>query len=404
MLTGGGVLLLSLTWLSAMQDDVLHLPVGDPGRKGQRSTVVLDAIIETSTGELLTPRGLALRLSDSNLVLVGESHTNPEFHRVQRTLIDEISKTGRHVLIGLEMFPCTEQSYLDDWVNGLLTEQGFVKLSNWYRHWGYNWNYYRDIFLLARERQLPLFAINTPRSVVAAVRKKGFENLTEEEVAHLPAEVDTASPDHLRLFRAFFSDKDSFHASLGEEQWRLMFEAQCTWDATMAFNAVRQLQGLEDEKAIMIVLAGLGHVAYGLGIQRQAAHWFKGKMVSVIPVSVKGEEGEQVESTQSSYADFIWGLPPVEYPPFPELGLSASPEVQPPQVKVIFVQEESVAEAAGFQVGDILVSMDGIPITDRSVVNRLVAGKRWGDSAGMVVRRGEAEITLEIYFRRPSNH
>ncbi len=47
-----------------------------------------------------------------------------------------------------------------------------------------------------------MFAINTPREVVAAVRKKGFAGLTDEEAAHIPARIDTDSADHLRLFKA----------------------------------------------------------------------------------------------------------------------------------------------------------------------------------------------------------
>ena len=53
-----------------------------------------------------------------------------------------------------------------------------MRLSRWYDNWGYHWLYYRDIFLLARDHRLSMFAVNTPREVVAAVRKKGLANLT----------------------------------------------------------------------------------------------------------------------------------------------------------------------------------------------------------------------------------
>ena len=48
-----------------------------------------------------------------------------------------------------------------------------------------------------------------------------------------------------------------------------MFRAQCTWDAAMGWNALQALKKHGGEKAIMVVLIGSGHVAYGLGAERQ---------------------------------------------------------------------------------------------------------------------------------------
>jgi uncharacterized iron-regulated protein len=141
------------------------------------------------------------------------------------------------------MYPYGEQPSLEQWVGGKLTEKEFVDQSHWYKNWGYNWGYYREIFLLAGERQMPMSAINTPREVVAAVRKKGFTGLTEEEAAHVPARIDTDSPDHLRLFKALLGD-EGMHSGMSDADWKGMFEAQCVWDATMAQNA----RGVEEAR------------------------------------------------------------------------------------------------------------------------------------------------------------
>ena len=78
-------------------------------------------------------------------------------------------------------------------MDGKLTEERFLQASRWYENWGYNWLYYRDIFLFARDHKLRMFAVNAPREVVTAVRKKGFKNLTPEEAAYIPTDVDTSS-------------------------------------------------------------------------------------------------------------------------------------------------------------------------------------------------------------------
>jgi uncharacterized iron-regulated protein len=90
------------------QDPTLNLAIGDPARKGREAPLQLDAIVETVSGATLNPTELAKRLAGVRLVFVGENHTSIEFHIAQRRLIEELDKTGRKVLIGLEMYPSPE--------------------------------------------------------------------------------------------------------------------------------------------------------------------------------------------------------------------------------------------------------------------------------------------------------
>lgn len=67
---------------------------------------------------------------------------------------------------------------------------------------------------------------------------------------------------------------------------------------------------------------------------------------------------------------------------------------------MLIVQPDSPGARAGFKAGDVLVSLDGTPLADRELYTRLMAGKRWGDTATFVVRRGAEEISLTAVFRR----
>lgn len=379
-------------------DKTLHLALGDPARKDRQAPLVLDAVTDTRTGALITPAELANRLGDVRLLLVGESHTDMDFHRAQLRVLEELVRSGRKVLLGLEMYPYTGQPFLDSWVEGRLTEEQFLETSRWYENWGYNWDYYRDLFLFARDRKIRLFAVNAPRAVVEKVRKKGFESLTPEEAAHIPRDIDTRSAEHRALFKAFFAPDDPLHAGMTEEQWDGMIAAQATWDATMAHNAVKALKA--EPGATLVVLVGSGHVAYGLGIERQAARWFDGRIASVIPVNVKDAEGKSVEAVQASYADFVWGLPPATHPVHPHLGLSTVPAEGEKALKVIFIQEKTPAATAGFAVGDVLLALDGTPVPDKETLNRLMAAKSWGDAAVFRVRRGSGTAEVPVLFRR----
>ncbi len=395
------LLLLLLAPTLHAQEKSLHLAIGDPARKDKEVAVVLDGITDTRTGEVIAPAELPKRLGGVRLLLVGESHTDMDYHRSELRVVQELARSGRPVFLGLEMYPYTEQRFLDDWVDGKLTEEAFLQASRWYENWGYNWLYYREIFLFARDRKLRIFAVNAPRDVVTAVRKKGFKNLTPEEAAHIPSDIDTSSPEHRTLFKSFFeAGGDSLHSGMTDAQWDSMIAAQSTWDATMAFNAVKALKEHGGAETVMVVLVGSGHVVYGLGIQRQAARHFDGKAATIVPVNVRDDEGHDIKNVQASYADFVWGLPAQTDPIYPSLGLSSAPVEGEKALKLILVSEKTPAEKAGVQVGDVIVSLDGTPVPDKETLNRLVAAKRWGDEAVLIVKRGSETKELRVVLRR----
>ena len=383
-------------------DKLLHLAIGDPARKDRVAPLVLDGITDTKSGEAITPSDLVSRLSTTRLLLIGEEHTNVECHMVQYRVLEALVRSGRHVLIGLEMYPYTEQRFLDEWRDGLLTEEGFLRLSRWYENWGYNWLYYRDIFTLARDHRVPMYAVNTPREVVAAVRKKGLANLTPEEAAHIPKDIDVDSADHMTFFRTTFEDEQGpvHGGGMGDEMWKNMLSAQATWDATMGYNGVKALEQANDPKAIMVILVGSGHVAYGLGIERQAKKWFDGPIASLIPVSVGTPGSDARRDTQASYANFTWGIPGALDSAYPMFGTSTAVGQGDAARRIIIVQDGSPAAAAGIKVGDVMQSFDGVALTERETFNRLMAAKRWGDSATVVVKRGTENVTLTVVFRR----
>jgi len=389
-------LMVSLCSFAQSKQKILHLAIGDPERRTRDARVVLDGITDTEKGEVFSVNQLAARLHDTRLLLIGEEHTTADFHRVQLRVIRALHEAGRKVTIGLEMFPYTEQRSLDHWRDGLLTETGFVTLARRYEFWGYHWDYYRDIFLYARDNRIPMYGVNTPRNVVTAVRQKGIEHLSDAERQHVPPQIDVDNADHLVFFRASFDDDDSMHGHMPESMLKSMQAAQATWDASMGYNSVRVLKGAPPE-SILVVLVGSGHVAYGVGIEHQARQWFDGKITTLIPVAVEDSEEKPVESVKASYANFIWGIPYERDSLFPSLGFSTT---ETGAREIIAIEKDSIAARSGFQVKDQVLSLDGIAAPDRETWNRLMATKNWGDSAVVTVKRGEAEVRIDAELRR----
>ena len=100
---------------AAAGDDILHLPIGDAARRGRDVNLVLDGVTDTATGELITPAMLPAALADARVLFVGEGHTEMESHRVELKVLEELVRSGRKVLVGLEMYPYTQQKFLDQW-------------------------------------------------------------------------------------------------------------------------------------------------------------------------------------------------------------------------------------------------------------------------------------------------
>lgn len=396
------MLVLTVPLAAAAGQADLHHAIGDPARKDSEVELVLDGITDTANGEVVSPEEMAARLADAGLLFIGETHTLIDYHRAQLRAIRALHEAGREVLIGLEMFPYTQQAALDKWIDGDQSEAGFVAEAGWYRYWGYNWEYYREIFVYARENGIRMYGVNTPRDVVAKIRREGFSALTPEEREHIPYEVLPVTDEQRVMYKSFFDPEDALHMS--DERLDGMLRAQTTWDATMGWNALQALQENGGDDAIMVVLIGSGHVTYGLGSERQTQPYYDGKIASLIPVQIEDDEGMPVDNVQASYANFVWGLPKAEYEIYPSLGVSLMGPIAEmagkPVTEIIQVSEESIAERAGIVVGDTLLALNGQPVGDGIEMRSIVSGWRWGDTATVRIRRGDEELDIEMPVRR----
>jgi uncharacterized iron-regulated protein len=382
-----------LAWPADAASDVEQLRLGDSARRERSVDVVLDGVTDTRTGELIDTVELARRLKDVRVLFIGEAHTNGEFHRVQLNVIKALRVAGRKPIIGLEMFPWGPQPALDRWSRGELDEARFLDESRWYDVWSHHYGHYRDIFRYARDQRLKLVGLNAPRDVVRTVRSKGFEALPPETRGRFPPNIDLSNTEHRTLVRAYFDDDDPLHAKMSDEALEGIYRAQVTWDAAMGWQAGQALTDPADPREIVVVLIGVGHVAYDLGAARQLASGFKGGIASLIPVTVP-------KRINAAYAQFVWGIPRTAQPTLPVLGVSLMGRLGQQPSAVIQVETGSSAAAAGVRVGDVLRSLDGTVIDGTAALQRKVGEYDWGDAARLEIERAGVPMTLPLVFRR----
>jgi len=362
------------------EEDLLRLRIGDTPRKNNNISIAVDAIVDTARDEVISPLTLVDQLTSSRLVLIGEQHTGAEFHAVQLHVLELLQAAGVPLLIGMEMFPAASQAVLDRWTDGALEESEFLAESDWYRVWGYHWGYYRELLLFARAHGIRVIGLNA---------RPTSESGTDE-TATAGANLD--SDDHRALLRAFFGADSPVHGDLSSAQFEQLFSAQSRRDATMARHAADALNALASHT--MVVLAGTGHVLYGLGIARQLPDSYRRSAVTIVPVPVNDDEA----IVSASVADFVWGIPEPPYPAYPELGVLT---VQTRDgLHIIYIDPDSPAEAAGLETGDVLTDIGETPLTEKSDLTRAVADTRWGDVVIIGLIRDNERRELAVALRR----
>jgi uncharacterized iron-regulated protein len=245
-------------------------------------------------GARLSHDRVVAALAAARVVYVGELHSVAAHHGLQAAIVGAlVAAIGgeRPVGVGLEMVARPLQPVLDAWVAGSLDEETLLRRLDWERRWGFDFALYRPVFALARERGLPMFALNARPEVVRKVGRG--EPLDAAERAELP-EIDRENAAHTAMVRAMLAG----HPGLTEAALDRYVEAQRVWDETMAEHVARALAA-PDAPRVLVVLAGVAHVRGGHGIPSRAARRGVGPQLVVLPADADPAPGD---------ADFVYDV------------------------------------------------------------------------------------------------
>lgn len=248
-------------------------------------------ILRVADRRELKPTEFIKEIDKSDIVFVGEVHNKKSHHKVQLEIIKALNGNGKKVAIGVEMFKKEDQKALDKWVSGEIEEAEFSEI--YHRSWGVPWNQYRDIFVFAREKQIPLLGLNVSRSVIRQVVKDGFSSLTPEQLSGLPSGIECKVD---ATYEEFIKEALGEHA--GVMPFKNFCEAQMVWDNAMAHNAIEYLDA--NPASRLVVLAGSGH-SWKRGIPSQVSRLSGYSFSVILPES----DRVQVEKMDTKDADYI---------------------------------------------------------------------------------------------------
>ena len=244
-------------------------------------------------------------LAKANVVYLGETHDNPEDHKIQLQIIQALQQRNpKKIAIAMEMFQHPYQDILNRYLAGELSEQELVAQSQYNQRWGYPWEYYAPILRFAKEKQLPVIALNIPAQITRTVARAGLESLTQAQLLLIPPlkEIRTDNIEYRQLLAKSFGQHQ--HSGHGNNSgFERFFQAQVVWDETMAAGIAKFLQTNTRDR--VVVLAGQGHIIYNYGIPSRVAKRLQNKRLVQRSVLLSPPQEDLVD-THPPVADFVW--------------------------------------------------------------------------------------------------
>ena len=257
------------------------------------TSFALERVLRVSDGKIIDLKQMVQDVKGSNLIFVGEVHSNLKHHQAQLNIIKALYESKISLAIGLEMFGAGSQKELDQWVEGTMPLGVFIDVYS--RNWGMPWPWYMKILKYARQFDIPLIGLNVDGGITEKVSKQGFEALTKDELKQLPPQISFDLDDQ---YQAHLRRVYETHGK-GETTFDNFYKAQMIWDETMAYHLMNFLD--RNPGKTVVVLSGVDH-AGKKGIPRQIAKKSKYQCKVIVP-EIPG--GEEVYSAKSEDADYI---------------------------------------------------------------------------------------------------
>lgn len=312
------------------------------------------------------------RAARESVVLLGESHDSADHHRWQLNTIAGLAALHPRLVLGFEMFPRRVQGALDRWVAGELSEEEFLKASDWTQVWGHEAALYLPLFHYARLNRVPMVALNVERELVRMVGAQGLEAVPVDKREGVSDPAPATEPYVDRLFAVYSEHPEKARtAARGDPDFRRFVEAQLVWDRAMA-QALGEA-GARNPGALVIGVMGSGHVSFGYGVPHQLQSLGIRRVASLLPWGPSAD----CKTFVSGLATAVFGFPAAQMASArPLLGITIDTVAE--GVKVLSVRAGSIAESTGLKVGDVLVEAAGsivkVPADVRTKVGAMVPG------------------------------
>jgi len=264
----------------------------------QSSCIPEDQWFTPKTGDITPFKDYISHIPTQGFILLGEHHENLAHHQWQLNVLNAMHKKQPNMAIGLEMFPQYLQDVLDEWVNKKIDKETFIQRSQWDEIWAYDFNHYLPLFEFARDKKIPLIAINIQKALLKMSRDVGWKNIP---VDHRQGITDPAKPskNYLRQLAVSFRRHFEPNTKIDKQAFSRFVEQQLLWDRAMAQGLARN----KTDYPLIVGILGSWHIINGFGVPHQLRDLGQNNIVSFVP----WDEHLDCESISDQFADAIFG-------------------------------------------------------------------------------------------------
>ncbi len=345
---------------------LLTVALGDSLATEEEAPTVIDL------SSLITLDRLIEQISDRQVLFVGESHDRYEHHLNQLAVIEHQHARHPVLAIGLEFFQQPFQPVLDDYIAGKIDEAEFIRRTEYFDRWRYDYRLYRPIFRYAREHGIPLIALNVEKEITDQVREGGMESLDEAQQARIPQQIDRDDEKYRKRLEAIFKH----HPQTESSDFERFLDIQLLWDEGMAERAAGWLR--EHPDGHMVILAGVGHLVYGTGIPNR----LKRRVPVSSAIVINARVGSEVDPEMG---DYLIMTKRQDLPASGKLGVYLDTEDSPPEISGF--SNVSGAEEAGVKKGDVILSINDRRISTYTDIRLALMDTQVGEKVTIKVQR-----------------
>lgn len=263
-------------------------------------TVPVDAILKGGTEEVSLNDALST-VKPGQVVVLGEQHGTRIQAAQQLQVMEKLKESGHFVSLGMEFFEYPKQSVVDAYRAGDMDEATFLTEVGWGQ--GFSYDAYRTQVQFPQVGSEYVIALNAPRSLTGRISRVGMVGLTDDEKKLLPPNWTLGNQKYFERFQTVMGNH------VPPDAVARYFEAQSTWDDTMAWQAAEFLRTHPEQ--VLVIIVGEFHVQYGGGLPDR----LKARGLEVTTFSLVNLEGltddeqkseVQPSSDYGSRADFVW--------------------------------------------------------------------------------------------------
>ena len=241
--------------------------------------------VDEMRGEPIAYPDVADDLAKARVIYLGEIHTIPRHHQLQKQILNSLSDHGLKRVMAMEQFEYFTQPVLDKFNSGALNLDGLVRDSDWAKRWSGHTNYH-ELVSAARAQGVPLLALNARAETIRAIgRGGGIANLTTAQRQELPESIVTDDPVYERLLKKVLG----VHMALDPAKLQPAYEAQVARDESMANRLAQYLNSSEGRGRVAVVICGRGHCEFGLGTPARVARRIPGISQRIVLFSESGD-------------------------------------------------------------------------------------------------------------------